>query len=181
MQRRPRSRTARSTRRQAAAVVSTQSTSQLRVPAQPWRKQAKTGPAATLARLWPPSSRGLGRRPLTAETGVRIPVAVLRKLALVAGFRRFRPLTPVAAATAGVKLRGVRLSRLLLPAVALFAAVIALAGCGRANQAKPQPKPPSTGLTRIQEKVADGCRATQAQVDFPVQCPRSWPRPNGQG
>ena len=25
----------------------------------------------------PPSSRGLGRRPLTAETGVRIPVAVL--------------------------------------------------------------------------------------------------------
>lgn len=26
----------------------------------------------------PPSSRGLGRRPLTAETGVRIPVAVLR-------------------------------------------------------------------------------------------------------
>ena len=26
--------------------------------------------------LRPPSSRGLGRRPLTAETGVRIPVAV---------------------------------------------------------------------------------------------------------
>ena len=34
----------------------------------------------------PPSSRGLGRRPLTAETGVRIPVAVLRAPAPRAGF-----------------------------------------------------------------------------------------------
>src|SRR5439155_5887091 len=33
---------------------------------------------ATLLAVLPPSSRGLGRRPLTAETGVRIPVAVLR-------------------------------------------------------------------------------------------------------
>src|SRR5204862_2603608 len=33
----------------------------------------------------PPSSRGLGRRPLTAETGVRIPVAVL-KSPVYAGF-----------------------------------------------------------------------------------------------
>jgi hypothetical protein len=32
---------------------------------------------ATLPGVSPPSSRGLGRRPLTAETGVRIPVAVL--------------------------------------------------------------------------------------------------------
>jgi hypothetical protein len=31
---------------------------------------------ATLPDVLPPSSRGLGRRPLTAETGVRIPVAV---------------------------------------------------------------------------------------------------------
>jgi hypothetical protein len=35
----------------------------------------------------PPSSRGLGRRPLTAETGVRIPVAVLREPAPGAGLR----------------------------------------------------------------------------------------------
>jgi hypothetical protein len=38
----------------------------------------------------PPSSRGLGRRPLTAETGVRIPVAVLREPRSGVGFRRFR-------------------------------------------------------------------------------------------
>src|ERR687891_347863 len=35
----------------------------------------------------PPSSRGLGRRPLTAETGVRIPVAVLANPAPPAGVR----------------------------------------------------------------------------------------------
>jgi hypothetical protein len=38
----------------------------------------------------PPSSRGLGRRPLTAETGVRIPLAVLGNPALAAGFRLSR-------------------------------------------------------------------------------------------
>src|SRR4051812_17938534 len=43
---------------------------------------------AKLAEFLPPSSRGLGRRPLTAETGVRIPVAVLRGPAQAAGFRR---------------------------------------------------------------------------------------------
>src|SRR5690349_16172904 len=37
----------------------------------------------------PLSSRGLGRRPLTAETGVRIPVAVLQKALRLRGFRRF--------------------------------------------------------------------------------------------
>src|SRR3954454_15200048 len=37
----------------------------------------------------PLSSRGLGRRPLTAETGVRIPVAVLHDARLPGGFRRF--------------------------------------------------------------------------------------------
>src|ERR671915_764061 len=36
----------------------------------------------------PPSSRGLGRRPLTAETGVRIPVAVLQKPPPPPGVRR---------------------------------------------------------------------------------------------
>src|SRR3954465_3434549 len=36
------------------------------------------GSIAKLELPEPPSSRGLGRRPLTAETGVRIPVAVLR-------------------------------------------------------------------------------------------------------
>jgi hypothetical protein len=35
----------------------------------------------------PPSSRGLGRRPLTAVTRVRIPLAVSRKLALECGIR----------------------------------------------------------------------------------------------
>src|SRR4051794_14565475 len=38
----------------------------------------------------PPSSRGLGRRPLTAETGVRIPVAVLEEASRERGFRRSR-------------------------------------------------------------------------------------------
>src|SRR3954451_3384612 len=42
--------------------------------------------AAKLAEFLPPSSRGLGRRPLTAETGVRIPVAVLRGPARERGF-----------------------------------------------------------------------------------------------
>ena len=41
-----------------------------------------SGPRGSL----PLSSRGLGRRPLTAETGVRIPVAVLREPACPAGF-----------------------------------------------------------------------------------------------
>src|SRR3954467_6230256 len=36
----------------------------------------------------PLSSRGLGRRPLTAETGVRIPVAVLHEARPQGGFRR---------------------------------------------------------------------------------------------
>ena len=44
-------------------------------------------PFATLvADCAPLSSRGLGRRPLTAETGVRIPVAVLRKPSKSEGF-----------------------------------------------------------------------------------------------
>ena len=42
----------------------------------------------------PLSSRGLGRRPLTAETGVRIPVAVLRETRLSGGFRRSRARSP---------------------------------------------------------------------------------------
>jgi hypothetical protein len=52
-------------------------------------RPATNPPLQSAAR--PPSSRGLGRRPLTAETGVRIPVAVLRKPALRAGFGRLRP------------------------------------------------------------------------------------------
>src|SRR5918992_4954597 len=36
----------------------------------------------------PPSSRGLGRRPLTAETGVRIPVAVLKEALRIGGTAR---------------------------------------------------------------------------------------------
>ena len=43
---------------------------------------------AKIARNLPLSSRGLGRRILSPETGVRIPVAVLRNLAPGAGFRR---------------------------------------------------------------------------------------------
>src|SRR3954454_14604435 len=43
---------------------------------------------ATLSHPEPPSSRGLGRRPLTAETGVRIPVAVLRKRPWYGRFHR---------------------------------------------------------------------------------------------
>src|SRR3954452_3876503 len=54
------------------------------------------GSVAKLALPWPPSSRGLGRRPLTAETGVRIPVAVLDGGPSVSGLfsfqgRRCRP------------------------------------------------------------------------------------------
>src|SRR3954465_8243436 len=55
---------------------------QVHVGATPWRfesSQPHSEPVATLgcACSLPLSSRGLGRRPLTAETGVRIPVAVL--------------------------------------------------------------------------------------------------------
>lgn len=39
--------------------------------------------------LLPLSSRGLGRRPLTAETGVRIPVAVLTKAPEIRGLSSF--------------------------------------------------------------------------------------------
>jgi hypothetical protein len=48
------------------------------------------GSVAKLDLPEPPSSRGLGRRPLTAETGVRIPVAVLRT-PRAAGLSSFRP------------------------------------------------------------------------------------------
>src|SRR3954447_18448683 len=53
------------------------------------------GSVAKLALPWPPSSRGLGRRPLTAETGVRIPVAVLDGGPSVSGLFSFqRPRMP---------------------------------------------------------------------------------------
>src|SRR3954447_4990359 len=58
-------------------------------PREGQKTAANCGPAATLARLWPPSSRGLGRRPLTAETGVRIPVAVLPEARSGSGFLSF--------------------------------------------------------------------------------------------
>jgi hypothetical protein len=46
-----------------------------------WRfESSQPHPFATLSDgFLPLSSRGLGRRPLTAETGVRIPVAVLQR------------------------------------------------------------------------------------------------------
>jgi hypothetical protein len=46
-------------------------------------------PFATVTPRAPLSSRGLGRRPLTAETGVRIPVAVLPNTLQIGGFHRF--------------------------------------------------------------------------------------------
>ena len=54
----------------------------------PHRVDTLPRPLKSLAAILPPSSRGLGRRPLTAETGVRIPVAVLLKPAQLSGFRR---------------------------------------------------------------------------------------------
>ncbi len=55
------------------------------------RRELRAGPVLQARcysgrRFLPLSSRGLGRRPLTAETGVRIPVAVLLKPASQAGF-----------------------------------------------------------------------------------------------
>ena len=52
----------------------------------PLSRIAPTAVATLGARSLPLSSRGLGRRPLTAETGVRIPVAVLQNPALGGGF-----------------------------------------------------------------------------------------------
>jgi hypothetical protein len=56
------------------------------------------GSVAKLDLPEPPSSRGLGRRPLTAETGVRIPVAVLPKAPRRGAF--FVPAQPHRAARA---------------------------------------------------------------------------------
>src|SRR3954453_23866289 len=66
---------------------------QVHVGATPWRfesSQPHSEAVATLGcgRSLPLSSRGLGRRPLTAETGVRIPVAVLTDAPQQRGFRR---------------------------------------------------------------------------------------------
>src|SRR5436309_6135342 len=61
-----------------------------RVGAPPRNRQC---PSLCLPSFRPPSSRGLGRRPLTAETGVRIPVAVLREPAPGADRSHARPLT----------------------------------------------------------------------------------------
>jgi hypothetical protein len=71
----------------------------------PWRFESSQphtdgGLLASSAVLLPPSSRGLGRRPLTAETGVRIPVAVLRNPRLHRGFRCCRA-PPVGGRPAG--------------------------------------------------------------------------------
>src|SRR3954464_14053362 len=52
-------------------------------------RRAGSGAFVTLDVPEPPSSRGLGRRPLTAETGVRIPVAVPAKPPDARGFLRF--------------------------------------------------------------------------------------------
>ena len=57
----------------------------------PWRFESSQPHSRRPLLPWAPwslplSSRGLGRRPLTAETGVRIPVAVLREPACPAGF-----------------------------------------------------------------------------------------------
>ena len=60
--------------------------------AHPRRRRAPRTPAnpfAILAADAPPSSRGLGHRPLTAETGVRIPVAVLHESPANAGLSSF--------------------------------------------------------------------------------------------
>ena len=51
----------------------------------------------------PLSSRGLGRRPLTAETGVRIPVAVLQETPQIAGLS-----PPLNLGSAGPRCRGLR-------------------------------------------------------------------------
>src|SRR3954447_54011 len=57
-----------------------------------------SGPCATLSdALAPLSSRGLGRRPLTAETGVRIPVAVLHEASAQPGLFSLRSVSTVAA------------------------------------------------------------------------------------
>jgi hypothetical protein len=63
---------------------------QVPVGATPWRfESSQPHPFATLSDWFLPlSSRGLGRRPLTAETGVRIPVAVPLRPARRGGFRR---------------------------------------------------------------------------------------------
>src|SRR5436190_17935130 len=63
---------------------------QVHVGATPWRfESSHPHPFATLSeRFLPLSSRGLGRRPLAAETGVRIPVAVLTEALQIAGFSR---------------------------------------------------------------------------------------------
>src|SRR4051794_41927028 len=70
-----------------------------RLPSPPHPRGAgaddSNGSVAKLALPWPPSSRGLGRRPLTAETGVRIPVAVLDGGPSVSGLFSFqRPRAP---------------------------------------------------------------------------------------
>src|SRR3954462_15581620 len=57
-----------------------------RRPAHGLRLSAAGLGAAKLSAVLPPSSRGLGRRPLTAETGVRIPVAALANAAFQARF-----------------------------------------------------------------------------------------------
>src|SRR3954451_14353786 len=75
------------------------------------------GSVAKLAVPWPPSSRGLGRRPLTAETGVRIPVAVLDGGPSVSGLFSFQgPRTPPGRPRAPRRVRGPRGPRPAQPA-----------------------------------------------------------------
>ena len=56
----------------------------------------------------PLSSRGLGRRPLMAETRVRIPVAVLREAPYSWGFSRYR--APISTLVVTSTLRGIAYS-----------------------------------------------------------------------
>src|SRR4051794_28824175 len=60
----------------------------------PWRFESSQPHSLRPLLVWaqwslPLSSRGLGRRPLTAETGVRIPVAVLTEAPENPGFSHF--------------------------------------------------------------------------------------------
>ena len=62
---------------------------------------------------------------------------------------------------------------------ALVAAMLAVGGCGGRGGPPPQPSPSARALTPLQKTLVHACRATQAKVDFPVQCPRRWPQPVG--
>jgi hypothetical protein len=144
-----------------------------RGPGAPWIGSARFASLVAASRA-PLSSRGLGRRPLMAETRVRIPVAVLRKAPRSRGFRRSRGLPRVGSRASSEPRRPSRPTR----AVVVRAALVVEQ---RATRRKRPPAP--RGASRGARAWAGGdrrlCRAPALQAGPLIRSAQEQEAPRG--